>query len=64
MPALAQLVDPAHTAIVTVELQKGVVGDDAVLPALPAAVREVGLLDTVFQKVTSGRRVLLDRASR
>ena len=55
MPALAQLVDPAHTAIVTVELQKGVVGDDAVLPALPAAVREVGLLDTAGKVCRAAR---------
>jgi len=42
---LRQIVQPATTAIVTMELQKGIVGDDAILPALPIAVREAGLLD-------------------
>lgn len=38
------LVEPAHTAVMTIELQKGIVGDDAILPDLPAAVRDAGLL--------------------
>lgn len=38
------LVEPAHTAVMTMELQKGIVGDDAILPDLPAAVRDAGLL--------------------
>lgn len=46
MPELADLVNPAHTAIVTMELQKGIVGDDAILPALPIAVREADILNT------------------
>ena len=41
---LRQLVDPHHTAVVTMELQKGVVGDGGLLPALQVAVREAGLL--------------------
>lgn len=45
MPDLAELVDPEHTVVLTMELQRGVVGDEALLPALPEAVREVGLLD-------------------
>jgi nicotinamidase-related amidase len=44
MPTLAELVDPDHTTVVTMELQKGIVGDDAILPALPVAVRDSGLL--------------------
>jgi biuret amidohydrolase len=46
MPTLTELVDPGHTTVVTMELQKGIVGDDALLPALPIAVREAGLLET------------------
>ncbi len=46
MPTLAELVDPAHTTVVTMELQKGIVGDAALLPALSIAVRQVGLLET------------------
>ena len=34
---LAALVDPAHTAIVTSEVQNGVVGDRSALPALAEA---------------------------
>lgn len=42
---LRELVEPNHTAIVTMELQKGIVGDEAILPALAVAVRETGALD-------------------
>lgn len=45
MPDLPELVAPAHTTIVTMELQKGIVGDEAILPALPAAVRQAGLVE-------------------
>lgn len=41
---LTNLLDPAHTAVVTMELQKGIVGDQALLPALPEAVRAAGML--------------------
>ncbi len=36
-PDLARLVDPAHTAIVTSEVQNGVVGERSALPALAEA---------------------------
>lgn len=42
--SLRRLVDPAHTAVLTMELQNGVVGDGALLAALPAAVRAAGIL--------------------
>lgn len=42
---LRRTVDPAHTVVVTMELQKGIVGTEAILPALPVAVAEVGLLE-------------------
>lgn len=38
---LAKLVDPKHTALVTQEIQRGVVGDLSQLPELAAAAREV-----------------------
>lgn len=38
-PALADLVDPAHTAIITSEIQNGVVGANSALPALAEAAR-------------------------
>jgi nicotinamidase-related amidase len=55
MPDLIELVDPAHTVIVTMELQKGIVGDEAILPALPVAVREVGLLETAGKVCRAAR---------
>jgi len=36
---LADLVDPAHTALVTQECQRGVIGDPAVFPALAEVAR-------------------------
>ena len=38
-PSLAELVDPAHTAVVTSEVQNGVVGANSALPALAEAAR-------------------------
>jgi nicotinamidase-related amidase len=40
MPDLAALVDPMHTALVTQECQKGVLGERAVFPQLAEAARE------------------------
>lgn len=40
-PDLRALVDPAHTALVTQEIQRGVVGDLSALPALAEAARPV-----------------------
>jgi nicotinamidase-related amidase len=37
---LGQLVDPAHTALVTQECQNGVIGDPAALPQLAAVARK------------------------
>jgi nicotinamidase-related amidase len=37
--SLADLVDPAHTALVTQEAQQGVIGPEAALPALAAEAR-------------------------
>ncbi len=42
---LRALVEPPQTAIVTMELQKGIVGGEALLPALAIAVRENGALN-------------------
>src|ERR1700730_16187517 len=52
---LSQLVRPDHTAIVTMELQKGIVGNDSLLPALPVAVREAGMLDVAGLVCRSAR---------
>ena len=55
MPTLVELVDPTHTTIVTMELQKGIVGDLSVMPALPVAVREAGILDVAGRVCRAGR---------
>jgi nicotinamidase-related amidase len=39
----AALIDPRHTALLTMECQQAVIGDTAVLPALAEAVRASGL---------------------
>ncbi len=41
---LRLIVEPAHTVVLTMELQKGVVGENALLQALPTAVSEAGIL--------------------
>ncbi|MCY4666241.1 MAG: isochorismatase family protein [Acidimicrobiaceae bacterium] len=40
--ALARLVDPASTAVLTMELQRGVVGPDAMMPVLARQVAAAG----------------------
>jgi nicotinamidase-related amidase len=54
---LLGIVDPAHTVVVTMELQKGIVGDEAILPALPLAVQESGLLKVAGRVCAAGRAV-------
>jgi nicotinamidase-related amidase len=53
---LRPLADPRHTAVVTMELQKGVVGDEGILPALQAAVKEAGLLDVAGRLCRAARQ--------
>lgn len=55
MPTLAELVEPSHTSVVTMELQKGVVGSEAILPDLPVLVGEVGLLDAAGRVCRAAR---------
>jgi len=54
-PALRELVDPAHTALVTQEIQQGVVGAGSALPELAAAVARVDLLGHVARLLTAAR---------
>ena len=44
MPELAELVDPRHTAVLTMELQRGVSGDLATLPALAQELKDRGVI--------------------
>jgi nicotinamidase-related amidase len=53
---LADLVAPAHTAVLTMELQRGVVGDAAAIAALRDEVAARGVVDAAARLVTSARR--------
>src|SRR5580704_8145405 len=44
---LSELVQPSHTAVLTMELQRGVVGDMGLLPALRDEVTRSGMLSVV-----------------
>ena len=52
---LATLVDPAHTALVTQEIQRGVVGEESALPDLAAGVARVGMIGNVAALVAAAR---------
>lgn len=52
---LADLAAPAHTAVVTVELQGGVVGEQATIPELAAAARATALVANVARLCDAAR---------
>src|SRR2546421_3813716 len=52
---LAELIAPPHTAVVTAEVQRGVIGDSTALPELAAAAREAGLIPNVAELVRAAR---------
>ena len=52
---LAELLDPAHTAVLTMELQRGVVGDRASIPALAEAVESRGVVAAAARVVRAAR---------
>ncbi len=54
---LNQLLHPRHTAIVTIECQRGVIGPETSLPALAAAVAEIGLVPRVARLLDTARQV-------
>jgi nicotinamidase-related amidase len=56
MPELRDLVAPAHTAILTQECQRGVIGEQSALPQLAEAARSTGMVENVARLVESGRR--------
>lgn len=59
-PDFADLVDPDHTALVTQECQRGVVGDLAVLPELAEAARESGALGNIGRLAATARDAGVD----
>jgi nicotinamidase-related amidase len=52
---LADLVEPATTAVLTQECQKGVIGDLSLLPALTESARATGMIENVGRIVKTGR---------
>jgi nicotinamidase-related amidase len=52
---LHDLAAPAHTAVLTMELQRGVVGDLAMLPDLARAVTAVGIVDPTARLLHAAR---------
>jgi len=55
MPKLEDLVSPGDVAVVTMELQRGIVGDLACLPALAESVAEVGVLPNTARVLDAAR---------
>lgn len=55
MTALSDLITPASTAVVTMEVQRGVCGDQAALPALATEVAESGMISRLGGLCTAAR---------
>jgi nicotinamidase-related amidase len=55
--ALSDLITPASTAVLTMEVQRAVVGDQAALPALATEVAESGMISRLGSLCTSARAV-------
>lgn len=54
---LGALLDPSHTAVLTMELQRGVMGDLAMIPDLRDEVHATGMLERVGELLTAARTV-------
>jgi nicotinamidase-related amidase len=52
---LHALLDPSHTAVLTMELQRGVMGDLAMIPDLRDEVHAIGMLDHVGALLAAAR---------
>jgi nicotinamidase-related amidase len=52
---LAELLDPAHTAVLTMELQRGVVGDTSTLRELADEVAATGVVEKTARVVRAAR---------
>ncbi len=53
---LTELAAPGHCALLTMEIQRGVVGDLSSFPELAAAAEEAGVVQTTARLVTAARR--------
>ncbi len=54
---LSEMLDPAHAAVLTMELQRGVVGDSAVIRTLADEVAALGVVDNTARVVRAARAV-------
>ena len=54
---LRELLDPAHTAVVTQEIQRGILEGGSALPELAAGVARVDMLDNVARLLEAAREV-------
>ena len=52
---LNELLDPTHTAVLTMELQRGVIGDLAMIPELAAEVAAAGVLANAGRVLAAAR---------
>lgn len=52
---LADLLDPSHTAVITCEMQRGVIGDLAFSDGLAGAANEVGIIESGTRLVRGAR---------
>jgi len=55
MPSLDELVAPSHTAVLTMELQRGVSGDLAALPVLAQELKDQGVIAAAGTVCRAGR---------
>ena len=63
MAELAELVDPRHTAVVTMEMQRGISGDLATLPALAQELRDRGVVDACASVCRAARTAGLEEGA-
>jgi nicotinamidase-related amidase len=56
MPKLEELVDPKQTAILTMEMQRGVIGDLAGIPALSEVLQKQGVPERMERLLADARR--------
>jgi nicotinamidase-related amidase len=55
--ALDELVHPSHTAVVTCEMQRGIIGDHATMVDLAREVTKTGMVERCVELVTRARAV-------
>lgn len=53
---LSELADPAHTAVLTMEMQRGVIGDLASIPTLAEVAASTGIVDATSRLLDAARR--------